>query len=444
MSWKIGLYIDSTIAEMSAVNGVGPTAAVRHKLWYLPRQSLADGIKEFLNDDELKSAPLQLGAGFIPSIIQKRAGDAPALLVTLGFENWPFLRQPIASPYLTVEPKRTPPLLTHDLVFGVSERTDQKGNILKPLDESEIEFLISKLQFSGVKNVAVCFLHSQKNATHERRVAELLTTAGFNVVCSHTAPHTTNEVARWWRTFIGTYAHPSFTEQLNTANSAIESFGAKFEVTTQGEDVLQRYFDRENALLQLRESQNQSIFYAGYDNWMLISDQGINPIYEFDFGPVYLNGPSIKNFRFQPLQEIAIGPWGGLEVTNTHVTLDSGPMLFGRSLRPTVMDVLSLSLCKEILPAPLTPSDTKLKETLTAMARSAKIDFDESLKQFEGLLTDAFCTMMNEVDSCLLVGPLAECFYRLLAPHDTNKKIRVHPLARHAISAALAIKGGVQ
>ena len=46
--------------------------------------------------------------------------------------------------------------------------------MLVPLDEEEVRERVRALKAAGVEAVAVCFLHSYLNPTHEQRVKEIL------------------------------------------------------------------------------------------------------------------------------------------------------------------------------------------------------------------------------------------------------------------------------
>ena len=56
----------------------------------------------------------------------------------------------------------------------VPERIDAAGNILTPLDENAVREQVRLLKQRGVQAIAVAFLHSYRNPTHERRVKEIV------------------------------------------------------------------------------------------------------------------------------------------------------------------------------------------------------------------------------------------------------------------------------
>ncbi len=54
------------------------------------------------------------------------------------------------------------------------ERLDADGNVLRPLDEGQLAAVAQQLRRGGAESLAVVFLFSYRNPTHEQRAAELL------------------------------------------------------------------------------------------------------------------------------------------------------------------------------------------------------------------------------------------------------------------------------
>ncbi|HVF63111.1 MAG TPA: hydantoinase/oxoprolinase family protein [Casimicrobiaceae bacterium] len=59
-------------------------------------------------------------------------------------------------------------------IFEVPERIDHVGKIVEPLDEDSVRKIAAKIRAGGYEAVAVAFLFSHKNPSHERRAGELL------------------------------------------------------------------------------------------------------------------------------------------------------------------------------------------------------------------------------------------------------------------------------
>ena len=79
------------------------------------------------------------------------------------------------------------PLVPRYLRFGVEERTLFNGEIATPLNEQEVRQAVDKIKAAGAEAIAVCFLHSYINKTHEDRAAAICQELadGLYVTTSH-------------------------------------------------------------------------------------------------------------------------------------------------------------------------------------------------------------------------------------------------------------------
>jgi N-methylhydantoinase A len=66
------------------------------------------------------------------------------------------------------------PIVPRSLIRGVSERVDCDGDEIVALDEAAVVGAICGLAAADVEAIAVCFLWSFLNESHERRVGELI------------------------------------------------------------------------------------------------------------------------------------------------------------------------------------------------------------------------------------------------------------------------------
>ncbi len=99
-----------------------------------------------------------------------------ALITTRGFRDiLEIMRgnRPVWGLY-DIRWKKPTPIIPRNLRFEASERVDRDGNVVVPLDEDNVREIISQMKKLGVHSVAVCFIFSNVNPSHERRVAELI------------------------------------------------------------------------------------------------------------------------------------------------------------------------------------------------------------------------------------------------------------------------------
>jgi N-methylhydantoinase A len=112
------------------------------------------------------------------ALLAHEGGALPglALIVTRGFQHvLEIARQSVpqgyGNSYFWVKPERIVPL---HRVYEVTERLDVRGEVLTPLDASDVERAAMLLREQGAECVGICFLHAYANGAHERRARDIV------------------------------------------------------------------------------------------------------------------------------------------------------------------------------------------------------------------------------------------------------------------------------
>jgi len=113
------------------------------------------------------------GTTMATNAIIERKGARCGLITTLGFRDVLELGRR-DRPHLYGLHGVQEPLIPRDLRLEVRERLDHRGEVVEPLDESDVLEAAEILRAKGVEAVVVCFLHSYANPVHERRAKEVL------------------------------------------------------------------------------------------------------------------------------------------------------------------------------------------------------------------------------------------------------------------------------
>jgi N-methylhydantoinase A/acetophenone carboxylase len=66
------------------------------------------------------------------------------------------------------------PIISPDLIVGVRERIDSRGNIVRPLDEADVRSKVRQLVTNGARGFVVSLLWSFINSAHEQRIKEII------------------------------------------------------------------------------------------------------------------------------------------------------------------------------------------------------------------------------------------------------------------------------
>jgi N-methylhydantoinase A len=128
---------------------------------------------------------------------------------------------------------RPAPLVPRPLRFEVPERLLADGSILVPLDEDALATVAARVGTS-VSAIAVCFLHSWKDARHERRAAEILRMALPHAYVTHSADVIPEfrEYERFSTTVINALLLPVMDRYLAALHRTLIDAGCKAQVLT--------------------------------------------------------------------------------------------------------------------------------------------------------------------------------------------------------------------
>jgi N-methylhydantoinase A len=142
-----------------------------------PERAVLEAIGVVLCDAALVPGDLSIiihGTTLATNAIIERKGAKTALLTTEGFRDTIEIRHENRFEQYDVNIDLPPPLVPRRLRFPMRERVDARGRVLVPLDETGVSCLADRLQAEGIEAVAIGFLHSFTNPTHERRAGEIL------------------------------------------------------------------------------------------------------------------------------------------------------------------------------------------------------------------------------------------------------------------------------
>src|SRR6266446_2127521 len=190
MSYLVGIDIGGTFTDCAIVDRAGKllTAKVpstppdfsRGMLDALGAgaQALGVSLDRFCRDIAYLSHGTTVGTN---TIIQKR-GAKVGLITTKGHEDAIHIMRgsrgyggrDIRKVVHFPETSKPTPIVPKRLIRGISERVDCFGEIVVALNEKQAELAIQELLREGVEAIAICFLWSFRNPTHENRVKEMV------------------------------------------------------------------------------------------------------------------------------------------------------------------------------------------------------------------------------------------------------------------------------
>lgn len=153
-------------------------------------------------------------------------------VTTEGFRDMLEIARQIRPTLYDLQFEKPRPLVPRYLCFGVPERLDARGNVLVPLDRAAMLKTASRLRQEGVESVAVCFLHSYVNPTHEALAGQILHEAfpGLLVSLSSDVAPEFREYFRASTTVINASIRPVVSRYLQSIEGRLREQGLVAEL----------------------------------------------------------------------------------------------------------------------------------------------------------------------------------------------------------------------
>ena len=142
-----------------------------------PEQAILDAIDIVLKDAGLSYADLDIvihGTTLATNALIERRGAKTALVTTEGFRDVIEMRTEGRFEQYDLNIKLPEPLIPRDHRFTVKGRIGAQGQELQALDEAALEALADQIAAEGFGAVAIGFIHSYMNPSHERRARAIL------------------------------------------------------------------------------------------------------------------------------------------------------------------------------------------------------------------------------------------------------------------------------
>lgn len=143
-----------------------------------PARAIVDGTERILREVGLVPADLHSivhGTTLVTNTVIERTGARVGLLTTAGFRDSLEIGKEIRYDLYDLFLEPPPTLVPRHLRREIPERLSFEGELLLPLDEEAVRREARDLvEHAGVEALAVAFLHSYRDASHERRAGEII------------------------------------------------------------------------------------------------------------------------------------------------------------------------------------------------------------------------------------------------------------------------------
>ncbi len=178
-----------------------------------PSLAILEGLSRI--DPSLKIETLIHGSTVGTNAFLERKGAKIAFITTSGFEDIIFIGRQNRPSLYDFFVEKPAPIVSQENCFGIEERINAKGEILKPLKDSEIQRCLNWLKEKDIKSVAVCLLHSYLYPEHEIRLKKAFLSLNLPISISSEILPEFREYERASTTAINAYLSPVMGRYLN-------------------------------------------------------------------------------------------------------------------------------------------------------------------------------------------------------------------------------------
>jgi N-methylhydantoinase A/oxoprolinase/acetone carboxylase beta subunit len=161
------------------------------------------------------------GSTVATNALLERKGARVAFLTTAGFEGILSIGRQTRSQLYSLVGERRKPLVEDELTFGLKERIGARGEVVDALSDEEISRVVQCVRKAEPEAVAICLLHSYADPTHEERLAQEITRAGFPVSVSHRILPEHREFERASTSVVNAYVGPAMSRYLTTLEQGL-------------------------------------------------------------------------------------------------------------------------------------------------------------------------------------------------------------------------------
>jgi N-methylhydantoinase A len=221
--WLVGVDTGGTFTDLIAVEpGTGEFR--RAKVPSVPDDpsiAVLDALKKLFAEGIAPSDVAQFvhGTTVATNALLEGQGARTGLLITRGFRavyearGW---SQPRGSDLLDTFYQKPPLLAPQWLTEEADERLDYRGEVVMPLDEPNLREAVRHLEQKRIEAIAVCFLFSFLNPTHEHRAAAIIAeeAPGCRISLSSKVLPMIREYPRLSTTVIDAYVGPKIQHYL--------------------------------------------------------------------------------------------------------------------------------------------------------------------------------------------------------------------------------------
>lgn len=359
-----------------------------------PSIAIINGIKKLV-DGNLEDVEIFHGTTVATNALLERKGSDVALVTTEGFEDIIEIGRQNRKELYNIFEKQTDHLVKRTHRLGISERTDFKGKVVKPLSDTELLKLLRKIKKLKPEAVAISLINSYAGAKNELIIEKALKELGIPISVSSKILSEFREYERTSTVVINAYLINKVLGYMTNLNEKLGR--SKISVLQSNGGLISTGQAGTEPVRILLSGPAGGVVGA----FKLAENMGITKIMTYDMGgtstDVSLCDESIQFSNLNSVDNLpvnvamidlkTIGAGGGsiayvdsggaLKVGPESAGADPGPACYGKGTKPTVTDanvVLGRIDPKYFLGGEMSISKKRSIDALTRLSKKLKLD----------------------------------------------------------------------
>lgn len=228
----VAIDIGGTFTDIVATRG--EQVVGQQKVLSTPQDyslAIRDGLQVLLKRYGISSGDVGLvihATTIATNAILEAKGARTALLTTEGFRDVLEIRRLRTPDLYNLNFEKPEALVPRHLRLEVKERMNHAGAVLVPLDQAQLGTTLQALKQRDVQSLAICFLHSYANPSHEKLAAEMareILGANIHITASHEILPEIREYERTSTTVINAYVAPVVVRYLQQLRDVLTDLG---------------------------------------------------------------------------------------------------------------------------------------------------------------------------------------------------------------------------
>ena len=229
--FRIGVDIGGTFTDIVAVNQKNGIQ-FNGKVLTTPKdpsEAVLSGVKDIIKKNKIdpKNCRIIHGTTLVANALIERKGVKTALLTTQGFKDVLEIGREWRYDLFSLDLEMPLPIVPRHLRFEIEERMNFKGEIIKSLDETGLIKVAKKIAKSGVETLAIVFMHSFKNAIHEKLAKKIIEAhvPNLNICLSSIVSPEIGEYERTSTSVANAYVQPIFKSYVTSLVKGLKKIG---------------------------------------------------------------------------------------------------------------------------------------------------------------------------------------------------------------------------